>query len=465
MITSTLRRNVILVVAGSSLTILTVVVAVRWKIAFEMIVVMLLAIGALTILVAEKRSMAVGLVIIVLTFVLGYRTVYLTPTLRVHPGELVVWGLMVLALVQQAISPKIGIKKIRIPLWLWIFVVFWIWGWLRGVARGQSWDMMLGELKNVALLVPLYIIVQSATSERKIWRWVSIAMFSVGAIVAALGLVELLLPQTINFLPGFFTIRNPFIDASGFRRATFSFWGTPAATFVIILSVPFSVSLWSWFTEKIGRIVIVIGTVLQVAAILIGGFRSIWVVFLIQLLILASLKGRIRIGIIVLGPIIAFLVLNPTGVISRFSTLFDAARGTATDTSAINRIDLLNNAFASIVRTPGGLGWAGSGWVHSDFLQIAANLGIIAGALFVIAYIYNASRVFSGVRRKDYTGTSKDFFITLLLAMVAVGGLLVAQGVHVLPQLILPVWFIWVLADEFSHLVTEEVSGYENLQT
>jgi hypothetical protein len=34
-----------------------------------------------------------------------------------------------------------------------------------------------------------------------------------------------------------------------------------------------------------------------------------------------------------------------------------------------------------------------------------------------------------------------------MLSFIAVGGLLATQGVQVLPQLMLPVWFVWALIE------------------
>ena len=44
-------------------------------------------------------------------------------------------------------------------------------------------------------------------------------------------------------------------------------------------------------------------------------------------------------------------------------------------------------------------------------------------------------------------GEHGDLGFSLLLSFIAVGGLLGMEGVSVLPQLILPVWFIWVLVE------------------
>jgi len=37
--------------------------------------------------------------------------------------------------------------------------------------------------------------------------------------------------------------------------------------------------------------------------------------------------------------------------------------------------------------------------------------------------------------------------LTLLLSFIGVGSLLAMQGVQVLPQMVLPVWFVWSMVD------------------
>jgi len=45
--------------------------------------------------------------------------------------------------------------------------------------------------------------------------------------------------------------------------------------------------------------------------------------------------------------------------------------------------------------------------------------------------------------------------LTLVLSFIAVGGLLLMQGVQVLPQMMLPVWFVWSLAENWLRQTSE----------
>ncbi len=105
------------------------------------------------------------------------------------------------------------------------------------------------------------------------------------------------------------------------------------------------------------------------------------------------------------------------------------------------------NAVDQIFSAPFGGGWSSAGWVHSDFLQVAVNLGIIAALIFLGGYIYTLLRLSRRLLPYLRSGEHGDLGFALLLSFVAAGGLLAMEGVQVLPQLVLPVWFVWVLVE------------------
>ena len=104
-------------------------------------------------------------------------------------------------------------------------------------------------------------------------------------------------------------------------------------------------------------------------------------------------------------------------------------------------------AWESALQHPWGLGWGGAGWPHSDFLQVAANLGLLAGLLFVGAYLSVLWRLWRRQRQSTLDAQQRRLGATLLLAFVGVGSLLAFQGVQVLPQFALPTWFAWSLVE------------------
>jgi O-antigen ligase len=113
----------------------------------------------------------------------------------------------------------------------------------------------------------------------------------------------------------------------------------------------------------------------------------------------------------------------------------------------MDRLDRMQGALNQIYASPFGSGWSTAGWVHSDFLQVAVNLGLIAGIIFFLGYVFTLLRL--GQRLLPYlrSGEHSDLGFSLLLSFVAAGGLLAMEGVEVLPQFVLPVWFVWVMVE------------------
>jgi hypothetical protein len=52
-------------------------------------------------------------------------------------------------------------------------------------------------------------------------------------------------------------------------------------------------------------------------------------------------------------------------------------------------------------------------------------------------------------------GQQGDLGFSLFLSFIAVGGLLAVEGVEVLPQLILPVWFVWAMVEVWLRQTSE----------
>src|SRR6185295_2461838 len=61
---------------------------------YREVIVGLFVLAVLKVLLAGRRGLKAGLVFLVATFALGYRTISITPNLRIHPSELVLLGLL-----------------------------------------------------------------------------------------------------------------------------------------------------------------------------------------------------------------------------------------------------------------------------------------------------------------------------------------------------------------------------------
>jgi hypothetical protein len=393
-----------------------------------------------------ERGIRFGLVLWVFTLGLGYRTVEWTPNLRIHPSEILIWALFVCIFAQRKM---LATSRLSLPWWLWLSLPFWVFAWWPLILGDAPWDKMMNECRDFLLLVPLMIVTSVVLQRQRYWSYLLVAFYVTATWIAFMGVAEYWFPGLKSMFPAFMTAPKAELTVEGFARAQFSFWGGAPATFVCALALPAALFMTSIWRNWLPRTLILAAALLQLLAIYIGGYRSLWLVVLIQVLVGCTLRLK-KHGFIVA---LVFLVVAVGGnqfipkSDERVSSGIAAFSGAPIDHSAQLRWDRASWAINDVQESPFGKGWSAAGWVHSDFLQVAANLGIIAGLIFLGGYVHTLVRL---VRRtiKGFSSTEEvDIALSLLLSFVGAGGLLAMQGVEVLPQMILPVWFIWSLVD------------------
>ena len=434
-----------------------------WYVAFRGVsfkepIALLVAAFGLAAVLAGGRGIRVGFVCWVLTFAIGYRTIQLSYALLIHPSEVLLWVLALLALVQYIIFRR-GSMKFWLPGWLWLLMPFWAWGWLTGWQAGNLWDSMLAELRDFMLFIPLFIVAEAVLAERRYWRALLVAFFCTSASIAGMGVLEYYFPGVRGLLPGFLSSQGAIVSADGFLRASFSFWGTPAATFICALALPLAIVLWEWYPARRLRLLLLGMLGLQLLAIYIGGYRSIWYIAAVELALFFILRYGLLPGALALLPLLAGVQFLPQITQQRALSTLLFFQGQSTESSLVKRYDRASNALELALRQPWGVGWAGSGWPHNDFLQVAANLGLLAGLVFFGGYLAALVRLGRRVWRMPHQGEAFALGFALLLAFIAAGGLLAMEGVQVLPQLALPVWLVWVLVEVWLRQAPAEDSA------
>ena len=412
---------------------------------YKDIIVVLGALIAAVIIFGGERGIKFGLVLWVLTLALGYRTIELTPNLRLHPSEILIWLLLGCILVQRQLAAK---SPVSLPWWLWLLIPFWAFAWWPLVVGDAPWDKMLNEFRDFLLLVPVMIVASFVLRRDGYWRPLLLAFFITSTWIAFMGVVEYWFPGVEKLFPAFIHAAKPELTAEGFVRAQFSFWGGSQATFICVLALPGALILLTWWPRWLPRMAIAAAAVFQLLAIYIGGYRSIWLVLVIQVLIACALRlkkhGLAMAALCLLVAVGGYQFIPRTD--ERVITGIAALKGDPIDHSSQDRKDRALGALSDTVESPFGSGWSSAGWVHSDFLQVAANLGILAGLIFVGGYLYTLLRLTRRTLERLHTSEG-DLVLTLLLSFVGAGGLLAMQGVEVLPQMVLPVWFVWSLVD------------------
>lgn len=410
---------------------------------------LLVGLGALVggvIVFGGERGIRFGLVLWVLSLALGYRTIEWTENLRIHPSEILIWLLFVCIFAQRQLRSA---TRFLLPWWLWLLVPFWALAWWPLIAGDAPWDKMLNEFRDFLLLIPVMIVLSVVLERPAYWRYLVMAFFVASSWIALLGVAEYWFPGVQRLFPAFISAAKPEVTADGFVRAQFSFWGGSQATFICVLALPGAIFLGTRWRGWMARVSIIAAAVLQIMAIYVGGYRSIWFVLLIQVLtacVLRLKKHGVAMALLVLVVAVGGYQFIPN-TNERVITGIAALRGDPIDHSAQQRKDRALEAVDGVIESPFGKGWSSAGWVHSDFLQVAANLGIIAGLIFLGGYLYTLLRVLRQMPTWLKTTAQGELGLYVLLSFVGVGCILAMQGVQVLPQMVLPVWFVWSLAE------------------
>ncbi len=445
----------------------------------QFVLAAILACAGVVAFINCQNKIKAGFLLFIGTLGLGYRTLPITSVLRLHPGEFAIWGVLILVLAQN--TPGRKEQQRSLPWWFWGLVPWWIYAWLQASKNHRSLDEQFAEFRNFLHLIPIFVVIASilkgtrtaayasrqqgrpfplsvnrgvrmnrdGESDRQAaWRFVILALYVVSTGIALMGVLEYYVPGFRSLLPGLMTAPRK-IEGEGeeFLRAAFSFWGSPAAAFTCGLIVPMTPLVLRWWPNQ--KAYTFGAFFLQLVAIYIAGWRSLWLFTGVQFLLFMAAKKRFVLGVaIVLGLFLFYGAIVPSKTQERLQSLLMVLEGKPidSDTSGQKRWDLAMNAMYGIEEAPLGQGWAMAGWVHSDFIQIAANQGIIAGATFLAGYLVTLGLLIWRWR-KTAAGEEAEIGLALLLTFVEIGGILVFEGFQVLPQLIFPLWVGWALVE------------------
>jgi len=412
---------------------------------FRYLLFLVLLIAMIAIIAMGKRALQVGFVFWIWMFLLGYRTVYLTTYFHIHP--LIIFLVPLFLILLFSLRNEKNINDVKLPAILWVFSIFWIWGFITGVSRGLSWANMIADALNFFFIIPLFLIIFYLSNTPGFWKSATITFLASGTLICFFGILEFYSPQFRNFLPGLIQANSEGLSSfSGFTRASFAFWGAAPAVIVSALALPMVWLVSEFYTGWISKSSAFIFVVILCIGIYISGTRAAWLMVFVASILLAYFAFNIS-GIF-LSAVFWFIA-------SRFfsaevwslilSIYIPATSGQIVDSGIQIRFNRQQDAFHLAVNNPLGVGWSGSGWVHGDFTQVAANLGILAGIIFLIWYFQTLYRAW-----KTYRKNPKDrIFQAILTSFVLCGIILATEGAQVLAQYIMPVWFIWALMEAY----------------
>lgn len=399
-----------------------------------------------------------------MTLMIGQRTIYIGPNIRIVPAEVLLILLFVFCLSYQSRSPLLRQGTIPIPaIVLSAFSLFAIYTTYRWA--NFYWDSIntaIGYAILMWLSIPAFFVcgrlIQRLDQMKTILTIIMMGCF----FLSALGLIEYFNLPFIKYFGGF--LNEESLDRlayEGFRRLGASFWGGPMLAGFLTLCFPLLIAHWinaKTMTQK----VLFGGTIiLTFLVIYYSGHRGLWVACLFGIACFFYLKGLKGIFILMLLATLGLQFL-PKEAKARIKTLY----GETEDSSAKKRKERAEEAWQIVLKDPVvGSGWGASGLVHSDMLQIWADAGGFTLASFVLLFFQILGRLWLRFRMiKDRV--MKEYCCGFFGSLAGVFVVLMDQAWLNLPEQYIAFWIIMALAYQYPNVILNEtrIQAYAVMQ-
>ncbi len=421
----------------------------------EIAILVLGMVGLVLVLSPSERILRIGFHIWLLTFGFGWRTLYLTSSLNIHPIEVLGYTLVFLVVLNGILHQTP--LDLRLPKLVLLLVGLAFVGMLTGMARGAPFEYVLQEFKSFFILIPIYYLVHWFIHDRRDFERVANLLIVVGTYIAFLGLLDFFLPGLSRSIANDPDVSPVFLAESyagnTFARVGFVFFGNFTAGFVIFSFFGLTVHHFFRALGKENRQAALFGALImiQLFGMYLSGFRGLWYAVVGFVLAYGLVRARALILLALGLLVIPFL---PENFIRRFLSLFVASEA---DSSQLGRIERAQSALDAFYQSPiFGIGLSGSGYVHSDLIQIAANLGVFALLTLVAWWSDLLLKAWRLQRRLDWNG---DYAAALFATLVGNLIVLAGEGTLAFLQLIAPIWLMCVLAYKLNSLARETESA------
>lgn len=422
-----------------------------WQVgAREMVILILAILVGILVLVPAQRILNLSFVLWIITFGFGWRTIHVTNNLNIHPAEVLAW-LLFFAIFARSVVRRVPLDFSIQPLIL-IFMLLAVFGIFTGLSFGiATVDTVIQESKIFFVLIPSYYIVKWLVVTRADWERAALLGVLVATYVGLLGVMDYFAPSLSQRLAGNPDVETLYlVQRQGFERVGFVFYGNFSAGFLIFTFLGLSVHyvLTSERPNWLGKVLSVIFVLIQLFGIYVSGYRGLWFAVGFFLLAFALVKSRAWILVGAAAGIIPFL---PTEFLNRLTSLFDV---TLSDSSQFKHFDRASFALDWIQRYPlTGVGFGGSGYVHSDLIQIAGNLGVPALLIFLTFVGVLVFRLYRLARQTGWIGEyAASLFATIWGLLVIFSG----EGLINWIQLVVPVWFVFAMGYKLIELNASE---------
>ncbi|MDD5584528.1 MAG: hypothetical protein PHV55_05705 [Candidatus Omnitrophica bacterium] len=400
---------------------------------------------------AQERTFVSLLYLCVTMFILGQRTLHIGPSIRITPS-LALWIYLFILLMVFQKNPSGPLAKWFLPSGAF-YIICVLFGLV--TAYTNELNMNFGIAYAILLLcpVPLFYVIHCLVKNTAVIRKIIFLLIITGLLTSLLGMAEywgLRLPFLSGWYGGAILKEGEDVPA----RASATFWGGPMLAGYLALVLPLIIAFFNVFKKPLPlRLFMIFCFLSCVTFIFFSGYRGIWVAVFIGMLSYSFYRGKkeamILVGIIVL--------------VSHFAATFLEYRIKGLDpdnpsegTSAFIRRERLQKALVTVQEHPIiGIGWGGSGLVHSDIVQFASDAGILTTVFFMMFYLKIINRLRKSIRKTRDPELAEyriGFFASLFGFLFS----FFIESYLNLPEIYVPFWFMLGMGLLLSHLPDEE---------
>lgn len=416
----------------------------------EIVIILMILAASVLFFAPTDNVIRLGFALWIITFGFGWRTIRFGDSLNFHPSEVLAW-LLFLVMITRSVVRHVPLDY-SIPLVIILFMVFVIFGILDAFNyQIVSTPTIIQEAKVLFVLLPTYYVVKWLVITRADWERAIGLSILVAVYVSLLGAMDLFLPGLSQRLAGSSTIETFYVsEQQGFGRVGFIFYGSFTAGFFIFtfLGITIHHFLTSEKSRWQTRLVILGAVLLECFAIYFSGYRGLWFAVVSFVAAYAMVKRR---AWVLIGVGLAAIPLLPDEFTRRLLSLFDY---TFADSSQFKHFDRASYALDWVQQFPlTGVGLGGSGYVHSDLIQIAGNLGIPGLLIFLFLIGNMLLQLYRLTRKVNWIG---EYAAALFASVIGLLVLLAGEGVINFIQITIPVWFLFGLSYKLFEFSAQE---------
>lgn len=439
---SWLRAVIIAAACVGALGLGVLFAALRLQVRELMILTLALVMFGLVVIPTE-HVLRLSFWLWIFSFGLGWRTIDVIGTLSVHPSEALAW-LLFGVLIARSVLQRQSLDW-KIPIALPLLVILVGVGLVNALGNNVSWDTALLEAKVILALIPSFYIVKWLVLNQRDWERAVTLTIPLGVYLALLGFMDLYLPGVSRAIGG--VAETTSIErgtSQGFERALFLIFGAPLAAAVILPFLGFAVHAFMYRVSGWLKWLLLAIVLFQVFGIILSGYRLLYYATMSFFVIFATLDRRGWLFVIGGLALIPFL---PAAFTERVLSLVDERYA---DSSQFKRLDRAAGAWELALRSPlWGSGWGASGYVHSDLIQLAANIGFIAVGLLLSWSGWLVYKLYEIYRRGSVAGS---YAAVLIPSIAAVLVALAGEGLVAFIQLMIPIWFLLAMTHRWIEL-------------